>query len=448
MKTIQKLSLFFSILLAGMLLLFSGCKKYEYSTPLQGAAYIRLFNGITNFSYYDNDVVTLLQDRPVSARLRVYIDPPSDANGILDTAATEDNLYPRTFYYTPQPDQAGNTVYFDVDYPGSKLVQTSSAVNGFDLSRWAAILAGKHHLVFAVLPIGQTSSQQINSARFNTIIDTTINFSEGHYYSIEPVNVGKGFRLYAREDGFEQLKVSQDKIYFRIANLCTARQVPDTFDVYYNYHYFSNQAIYYTNWMGNVTLAGYVEYDDSLQMAGTVNKSFPTTLADAPYMSIPLASTDSSLSVDGSYLPATRRPAVVISLFPHGQTVNSGTTPLFRFVCTENFANLVNMSDTTFTSGYNIPNNYYTPINSNYYLYQTLSYANYNNIPATSCPVAGGLSHYVFISGVTPRNEPLISTIELMDNYNSGWGNGNNFSITSVPRIYTTSVQNKYGNPY
>lgn len=436
-----------------MLLLLAGCKKYE-QVPVTGqAAYFRLFNGLTNISHSSNDLVTSLQDRPVSARLSVFIDPAADSNGILNTAVLTDNLYPRSYFYTPHPDLAGTRVNFDPDYPGSKVVETSPVTNGLDLSRWAAIASGKHRIVFTALPIGQTTAGQVNSIRFNTLGDTTIDMRPGHYYSLEPLNDSNRFRLYSRDEGFENAHFDTSKINVRFINLCRGRDIlPDTFDVYYRYHYYTDQP-YKGRFTGQ--FEGYVEKDDTVNtLLTTVNKRFGSTPADAPYVSIPLAPAAKSFWLaDGTIKPASLRPALVISVCkpghkpPNNNIVTDANRPLLQFICTENFVVAAGTPQTSSPGMDSLPA-YYAGIPAG-------SFALYN--PQTDnvaimqgLAIAGELWQYVFISGLPIRRQPLISTIEFMDNY---WvspnGQPNTYTIDKNNlRIYVTGVEPKYGNPY
>jgi hypothetical protein len=428
-----------------MLLLLAGCKKYEQVPATGQAAYFRLFNGLTNLSHSSNDLVTPLQDRPVSARLSVFIDPATDSNGILNTAAIADNLYPKGFFYTPHPDVAGTRVYFDPDYPGSKVVETSPVTNGLDLSRWATIASGKHRIVFTALPIGITTASQVNSIRFNTLVDTTVDMRPGHYYSLEPLNDSARFRLYFRDEGFENSHFDTSKINVRFINMCRGRDIlPDTFDVYYRYHYYTDQ-IYLDRFTGQ--FGGYLEADDTTNtFLTTVNKRWASTPGDAPYVSLPPAPAAKSFWLaDGTIKPANLRPALVITLCkPTHKPPNSNIItdpPLLQFVCTENFVTMVGTPQTSSPGMDSLPAYYFTP--------PGFGYAFYNPQQFSTVPIAGELWQYVFISGLPPRRQPLISTIEFMDNYWVQNGQPNSYNIDkSNLRIYVTTVEPQYGNPY
>jgi hypothetical protein len=273
---------------------------------------------------------------------------------------------------------------------------------------------------------------------------------------LEPLNDSTHFRLYAREEGFESTSFDASKINVRLINLCRGKSIlPDTFDVYYRFHYFTDQP-YFNSSSG--ALAGYVEVDDTTNtLLTTITKRFTNTLADAPYFSIPLPSTDSSYwhtgALTGTVKAAGLRPSLVISLCKPGKkppTVAFPTTanlPLLQFVCVENFSDLYYGNGSLYVTLDSLPNLYAKIPTGSYAFYNPGSSTNSN--PQYTRLIAGKLWEYTFISGLQPRRQPLISTIEFQDNYDYQNGPINTYTIDkSNVRIYVSGVEAKYGNPY
>ena len=142
-KYIQKwsISLF---LLCGLL---SACTEIEYK-EIENPAYIRVFNNLN----YEIQLDNRFEKAPF---LTMLIDPVFDADSIpVSAAIVGDFLDKRDKYAAPYPvHSASSTSKKNPEYPGKENVLVGPILNGFDLSSWAQITAGKHRVVFMYRPL-------------------------------------------------------------------------------------------------------------------------------------------------------------------------------------------------------------------------------------------------------------------------------------------------------
>ncbi|MCW3466072.1 hypothetical protein [Chitinophaga nivalis] len=228
----NKIMYLFFILPASWLLL--GCYKYKERDPVENPAYMRVFNSVA----VTPDV---LQGGGVSSFFTFLMDPETDGEGIPLNAATMcDFLTTRQLFSTSYPINAGNsseghyvidqynrkvfsTTPVNFEYPGNKHVLTAPVINGFDLSAWAQIPAGKHRIVFVNRPRNSIPFSSLSKAiRNQVLVDTVVDFTKDEVYTLQILSrdLDKNkFGLYVRKEQFIHQAFEKDKIYVGFINL-------------------------------------------------------------------------------------------------------------------------------------------------------------------------------------------------------------------------------------
>lgn len=217
-----------------MVLLLAGCYKYKELDPGTDTAYMRVFNSVAV-------VPDVLQGGGVSSFFTFLMDPETDANGIpVNAGVMGDFLTTRQLYSTSRPINAGNssegqyvidrygrkvysTTPLNYEYPGNAHVLTAPAINGFDLSAWAQIPAGKHRIVFVNRPRNSIAFPNLSQEiRNQVLVDTVIDFEKDEVYTLQILSrdLDKNqFGLYVRKEQFTHQAYEEDKIYVGFINL-------------------------------------------------------------------------------------------------------------------------------------------------------------------------------------------------------------------------------------
>lgn len=212
MKRINKI-LFLLLCVAAM----ASCRKVEYRT-VANPAYIRVFNNLT-------EPQGILNTRP-RPFLCMFIDPVANEKGqISGGAVMGDYLSQRGKYAAPNPAHVGlSTSKYNPEYPGKELVPAGPVLNGFDLTNWAQISAGKHRFVFVYRPVSDVPFFQLpEDQRTNIAIDTTIELQEKEVYTIHVLLedlVARKHQLYVRQESFYKQPFYDSLVYVNFYNLC------------------------------------------------------------------------------------------------------------------------------------------------------------------------------------------------------------------------------------
>ncbi|MGN5954298.1 hypothetical protein ACP6L2_06755 [Sphingobacterium lactis] len=197
--------------------LFSSCEKIEYNT-VENPAYIRVFNNMTYTLTLQN------KDEP-QPFFCMFIDPEFDETGKpISGLVVGDHLDKRNLYAAPNAAHAGlSTSKFNPEYPGKELVPTAPILNGFDLTNWAQIPAGKRRFLFMARPISAIPFSQLPDEQQRIIfLDTTIDLSEREVYTLHILQ--KDFKtkkngLYVRQENFHKQPFSDTISYVNFYNL-------------------------------------------------------------------------------------------------------------------------------------------------------------------------------------------------------------------------------------
>lgn len=204
-----------------LLMFLTGCRKYDKLMPLKQAAYVRVFNNIATRP-------TVVNNGLLNTFLTFLIDPNFDtAHSPIHALVTGDYLLTRQLFNISYPTNAANTVAgsgtVNYEYPGREHVLTAPHMNGFDLSSWAQIPSGRHHILFISRPSGDVPFDSLTSVqRSHVLVDTTLDFQPGEVYTIEAVvrdadaNV---YGAYVRQESFIHEKYSPDSLYTEFFNL-------------------------------------------------------------------------------------------------------------------------------------------------------------------------------------------------------------------------------------
>jgi hypothetical protein len=282
-----------------LLTLLSGagmsCRKTDFG-GIGSPAYLRVFNCL------DYKVTLGNKDAP-QPFLVMLIDPVTDADGIPESAAiTGDFLDKRNVWAMPYPD-AVNTTVWQTEYPGNLKVLAAPILNGYDLSSWAQVPSGKHHIVFRTRPHSDVPYFQLDkSLRGTTIADTSVDLQTNEVYTLEVLKLDYATNkpgLYLRNETFVKQPLSDSMVYVNFYNLSSNgffdyasthinnndvpnKMLRDTMNVYYSLTRFV---------AGNIKpIPGY----DGLPM-GPVVRSLDPHLN--PYYAFPLFADTSALKI-------------------------------------------------------------------------------------------------------------------------------------------------------
>lgn len=197
--------------------LFSSCQKIEYNT-VENPAYIRVFNNLTYSLTLQN------KDEP-QPFFCMFIDPKFDESGKpISGLVVGDHLDKRNLYAAPNAAHAGlSTSKFNPEYPGKELVPTAPILNGYDLTNWAQIPAGKRRFLFMARPVSEIPFSQLpDEQQRNVFLDTIIDLSEREVYTIHILQKDfntKETGLYVRQENFHKQPFSDTISYVNFYNL-------------------------------------------------------------------------------------------------------------------------------------------------------------------------------------------------------------------------------------
>lgn len=274
-------------------LFFSSCRKTDY-VVLDNPAYLRVFNCLEFTTSLDN------KDAP-QPFLTFLVDPVMDDAGVpVSAAITGDFLERRSDWARPYPDAASN-VLWQKEYPGTKRVLAAPIVNGYDLSSWAQVPSGKHHIVFRTRPLNNVPYFELDKIeRGVTLIDTTIDLSAGEVYTmhtlIKEYTSQQPF-MYLRKETFPKQPFADSTVYVNFYNLSAANfyekapstlpnedlsnsKLSDTMNVYYSLNKLAPNG-------APVALPGY----KGIPMGRIIHSLEPEVM---PYYSFPLFADTSS----------------------------------------------------------------------------------------------------------------------------------------------------------
>ncbi|MFZ4260429.1 hypothetical protein ACFRAE_00180 [Sphingobacterium sp. HJSM2_6] len=200
-----------------LIIFSSSCRKTEFRA-VENPAYIRVFNNL-------NYEVSLSNKEELQPFFCLFIDPEFDESGKpISGLVQSDFLDKRTIYASPNPAHSGaSTSKFNPEYPGKDKVPTGPILNGFDLTNWAQISAGKRRIVFMSRPISNVPFAQLPEEQQKKVfLDTIIDLKEHEVYTIHLLQ--KDFNtkqngLYVREENFHKLALSDTLTYVNFYNL-------------------------------------------------------------------------------------------------------------------------------------------------------------------------------------------------------------------------------------
>lgn len=199
------------------LFFIAGCSKVEYE-KVDDPVYLRVFNSLNYFIGPDN------KDEQVPF-LTMLIDPVLDANGMPVSAAIKgDFLDKRDPYAPPYPSHVGNSNSVNnPEYPGKENVLVGPVVNGFDLSSWAQIPAGKHRIMFLYRPKNAIPFFNLDEKlKRNVVVDTTLVLDSREIYTLQVLQKDfdkKTKGVYLRKENFHKLPLSDNEVYVNFYNL-------------------------------------------------------------------------------------------------------------------------------------------------------------------------------------------------------------------------------------
>ncbi len=314
MRTYQKLQNIFFLNILNIVALFS-CVKYTENRPSKNPSYLRVFNSIT----YQTNPFT--KDLP-SPFLVFILDPVFDKSGIPTGGSfVGDYLDQRDLYSNSYASKAANVgTLSNKDFPGTNPIITAPIINGFDLSAWAQVPSGSHHVLILGRPRSDTSFLNLRASEKKSIlIDTTINLQEGEVYTAEALildeTAGKA-GLYLRKEDFIHRKFSSNQNYFQLFNLSANHPSPQVNQIYPFVDSLNFYISEYTSTCGipNPSLTQYVcsfSYMPNLHdiYFRTLNGKFLNT---APYDSIAQLDSTYYALPNGTFKDYRYRPTIVM----------------------------------------------------------------------------------------------------------------------------------------
>lgn len=194
----------------------SSCSKIDY-TEIDKAAYLRVFNDLNLKIGLENKD----EERPF---LCMLIDPVEDKDGIPVSATVKgDFLDQREPYAPPYPSHVGSsTSVYNPEYPGKENVLVGPVLNGFDLSSWAQIPAGRHRIVFYYRPVNEIPFFNLETAmRKKILVDTVLDLNAQDIYTMHVVEhnfTTKEKGIILRKEIFQQLALSDSMVYVNCYN--------------------------------------------------------------------------------------------------------------------------------------------------------------------------------------------------------------------------------------
>ncbi|WP_211324752.1 hypothetical protein [Chitinophaga skermanii] len=204
------------LLLAGLLLGATACSKVDY-TEIENPAYLRVFNDLNLKIGLENKD----EEQPFMCML---IDPVIGADGIPTSAAIKgDFLDQREPYAPPYPSHIGaSTSINNPEYPGKENVLVGPVLNGFDLSSWAQVPAGKHRVVFYIRPKNSIPFFNLEDRLKKTVVvDTTIELGVREVYTLHVLQrdfISKKNGIILRQENFHKLSLSDSMLYVNFYN--------------------------------------------------------------------------------------------------------------------------------------------------------------------------------------------------------------------------------------
>lgn len=207
------------ILCASAALMFfaAGCAKVKYA-KIDDPAYLRVFNNLNYKIGVDNKDEML-------PFLNMLIDPQMDQSGVPVNAAIKgDFLDQRDPYAPPYPSHIGSgTTLNNPEYPGRENVLVGPVLNGYDLSSWAQIPAGKHRIMFMFRPKNTVPFFDLDTKlKKNVLIDTTITLDVKEVYTLHVLQKDYNTKrngIYLRKENFQKLPLSDSLIYVNFYNM-------------------------------------------------------------------------------------------------------------------------------------------------------------------------------------------------------------------------------------
>lgn len=214
--TSEKMLLLISLVL---LLGATGCRKSIYN-KVDNPSYLRVFNTLS----YEVDLSTKGKKVPF---LTMIIDPQISKDGVVTGGSViGDFLDVRKPYAAPSSNAAG-TDYKNTEFPGKLKIPVAPVMNGFDLSGWAQVPAGRHRFVFYVRPITPVPFLMLpetDRMADALIADTTLETSAGEVYTMnllekDVTSPQLSTLVYLRHEIFTSIPFADSLLYVNFYNL-------------------------------------------------------------------------------------------------------------------------------------------------------------------------------------------------------------------------------------
>ncbi|WP_333862771.1 hypothetical protein [Sphingobacterium sp.] len=197
--------------------LLHSCQKIEY-TEMKSPAYLRVFNSLNVPDIQES----VGQDS--LAYLCMLINPVLDAEGNpVSAEIVGDFLKQREIYAPPYPVHIGVSTSVDnPEYPGKENVLVGPVLNGFDLSSWAQVPAGKLTFLFMFRPKNSTPFFELPAAlRKSKAVAGDFELMAGEVYTLQALYAEFNSRrrtLLLRQENFHQQSFSDSLAYVNFYN--------------------------------------------------------------------------------------------------------------------------------------------------------------------------------------------------------------------------------------
>ncbi|MCS4226979.1 hypothetical protein [Sphingobacterium sp. BIGb0165] len=193
------------------------CQKIEY-TEMKDPAYLRVFNSLNLPDLLEN---TRQDSLPY---LCMLVNPVLDAAGNpVSAEIVGDFLKQRELYAPPYPVHIGASTSVDnPEYPGKENVLVGPVLNGFDLSSWAQVPAGKLTFLFMYRPKNSTPFFELApELRKSKAVAGEFELTSGEVYTLQALYANFSSRsrtLLLRREDFHKQAFSDSLTYVNFYN--------------------------------------------------------------------------------------------------------------------------------------------------------------------------------------------------------------------------------------
>ncbi|WP_256009261.1 hypothetical protein [Desertivirga xinjiangensis] len=303
-------------------LLFASCKKDDLK-PLPNAAYIRAFQGQTNFGPGEGPMgaTGIPTGNP---KLYFIIDADFSVQDQHPFGGSfAEVLWPRSNFQAGYYRYSGTST---TEFPGNKTFKpVGPVIKEADLSAWMQIEPGKHRITFLQYDESQRPYRYKKAA---VVLDTVLNLDAGQYYTLQSASIDMEdhtkYRLQVLKENMSQDFSDSTKIYMSFFSAMTdpAALPASEVDIYHSYWY-----VQYLN--PGVVNSRYKEVISTEEFVTTLNSRFSQDEDNqSAWVPLDYPAMFYNISPAGEI---RRKPFSVFTIYRKGESKAGGHTPLMRW---------------------------------------------------------------------------------------------------------------------